>query len=83
MYDVCLNFYGETGLLVAGSAIFVGDGCTRTDTIGTDAVYETNSGSGTGWGVTNVGCGVNSGGNLVRGEGGVSGVSTACGEGIP
>ena len=60
LYDVCLNFYCETGLLVAGSAIFVGDGCTRTDTIGTDAVYETNSGSGTGWGVTNVGCGVNS-----------------------
>ena len=41
---------------------FGGDGCARTDTLGNDAVSETNLGSGAGWGATTVYCGVNSDG---------------------
>ena len=61
---------------------FGGDSCDGNDTLRTDAVSETTLRAGSGWFATNVGCGVNSNGNVGRGEGGVSGVSIVCVAGI-
>ena len=78
MYDVCLDYEGDTSLVVAEGAILGGDGCTSTETLVTYAVSETTLGAVSGWGEKTVECGVNSDGNAVGGEGGVSGVSTSC-----
>ena len=56
--------------------------CAINDTLGTDAVSGTTLGAVAGWGAKPVECGVNSYGNVGGGEGGVGGVSTACGTGI-
>ena len=45
-------------------ADFGGDGCAGTATLGTDAVSETNIGTGAGWGTRTGDCGVNTDGNL-------------------
>ena len=76
MYDVFLNCGYGTSLLVTEGEIFGGDSCDGTETLGTDAVFETTLGSGAEWGATTVDFGVNSNGNVGGGEGGVSGVST-------
>ena len=52
---------------------------TGTATFKADAVSETTLRAGAGWGATTVDFGVNYNGNVGRGEGGVSGVSMACG----
>ena len=39
--------------------MFGGDGCSRTDTLGTDAVSEATLGYGAWWGATTVDFGVN------------------------
>ena len=59
--------------------MFGGDGCAGTDTLGTDAMYETNLRYGAGWVVTTVDYGVNSDGNVGKGEVGVIGASMDCG----
>ena len=43
----------KTGLVVTKGDIFGGDGCARTDTLGTDAVSESTLGSGAGGGGCN------------------------------
>ena len=53
LYDVCL------------CVNFGSDGCSRTATLGTDAVYETTLGAGTGWGARTCDCRVNSDGSVV------------------
>ena len=45
-------------------AILGGDGCAGTDTLVTDAVYETTPGAVAGWGATTIDCGVNYDGNV-------------------
>ena len=63
MYDffLCAN---ETSLVISESAIFGGDGCAGTDTLGTYALSDTALGYGAGWGATIVHFGVNSYGNV-------------------
>ena len=63
--------------MVAEGAVFGGDSCDGTDTLGTDEVYETNLGACVGWITTTVGFVVNYDGNVSGGECGVSGVSTS------
>ena len=53
--------------MVSEGAIFGIDDCTGTDTLVTDAVYETTPGAVAGWGETTVDCGFNYDGNVVLG----------------
>ena len=55
LYDICLC-KDETGFMISESESFGSDGCDGNITLGTDA-------ADTGWGTTNVDCGVNYGGN--------------------
>ena len=58
MYDVCL-FEDDNGLVMQVNEIFGGDGCSGTDTLGTDAVSDTPIVYGAGRGTTTVNYGVN------------------------
>ena len=60
LYDAC--FCTSSG----------GDGCTGTETLRTDEVYDNTLGASSGWGATTVYCGVNSDGNVGLGERAVS-----------
>ena len=63
--------------MVEEGAIFGSGGCTGTGNLGTGTVSETTLGAGASWGAIAVDCRVYYDGNLGRGGGGVSGVSTA------
>ena len=69
-------------MLLSESKNFGGDGCDGNQNLGNDEVSETTLRAGAGWGTTTVDCGVNSNVNVIRGEGGFSGVSMAYGTGI-
>ena len=79
MYDVCLEFDGDTSLVVEEGAIFGGDGGYGTYTLINCAVYDTTLGYGAGWVETTVDCGVNSNGNGGGYGGGGTGFSTDVG----
>ena len=53
--------------MVVECAIFGGDGCDETDTLGTGAVYDTTLGAGAGSVTTTVYCGSNYDINVVVG----------------
>ena len=63
LYDVFLCV-DETGLMISESANFGGGGFSGTDTLGTDALFDTTLRSGSGWGTASVDCGVSSDSNV-------------------
>ena len=63
MYDVFLFAY-DNGLMISKGENFGENGCSGTDTFGTDTMAETKFGDGAGLGATIVDCGVNFDGNV-------------------
>ena len=61
--------------MISKGANFGENGCSGTDTFGTDTMAETKFGDGAGLGATIVDCGVNFDGNVGWGEGGMIVVS--------